>query len=355
MKKRIKKIIPKRLRRQKTTYIERSAETAPVPRITNETVAEHREEVLKGARKYIYPLQHSKHRIIIITTAIVIVTIIAFLSYCVVALYKLQSNNTFLYRVTQVVPFPVARSGGTFISYENYLFELRHYVHYYETQLDSNFENESERQQLQDFKKRALDDVINNAYLKKLAAQNGVSVSGAEVNERIKIVREQNRLGSSNRVFEDVLRDFWGWSVRDFERSVKDQILAEKVVAKLDVEAHKKAEDAYIRVKSGEDFAKVAKEVSADPQAKTTGGDYGIEIDKSNRDVPPQVIDALFKLQPGGVSEVINTGTTLEIVKLIEFKGNKVRAAHIVFELKDPASFINDLKEQQPARVYINL
>src|SRR5665811_1430574 len=35
-----------------------------VPRITNETVAEHREAVLSGARKYIYPLQHSKRRIV---------------------------------------------------------------------------------------------------------------------------------------------------------------------------------------------------------------------------------------------------------------------------------------------------
>src|ERR1700757_4024404 len=34
-----------------------------VPRITNETVAEHREEVLSTARKYIYPLQHSKHHV----------------------------------------------------------------------------------------------------------------------------------------------------------------------------------------------------------------------------------------------------------------------------------------------------
>src|ERR1035438_8088201 len=68
-----------------------------VPRITNETVATHREDVLKSARKYIYPLQHSKNRIIIITSTIIIVFIVAFFSYCTLALYKFQSYSTFLY------------------------------------------------------------------------------------------------------------------------------------------------------------------------------------------------------------------------------------------------------------------
>jgi hypothetical protein len=33
---------------------------ADVPRITTENIGEHREKVLKGARKYISPLAHSK-------------------------------------------------------------------------------------------------------------------------------------------------------------------------------------------------------------------------------------------------------------------------------------------------------
>jgi hypothetical protein len=87
-----------------------------VPRITNETIAVHREEVLKGARKYIYPLQHSKHRIIVLTSVILSVAIIGFLVYSGIALYKLNQYNTFLYRVTQVIPFPVGRVGSNFMS-----------------------------------------------------------------------------------------------------------------------------------------------------------------------------------------------------------------------------------------------
>jgi uncharacterized protein YqfA (UPF0365 family) len=95
--------------------------TAPgaVPRITNETVATHREDVLKSARKYIYPLQHSKNKIILITSSIIIVFIVAFFTYCTLALYKFQSYSTFLYKVTQVIPFPIARVDGHFVSYNN--------------------------------------------------------------------------------------------------------------------------------------------------------------------------------------------------------------------------------------------
>jgi hypothetical protein len=115
-----------------------AVKTETVPRITNETVGAHREDVLKSARKYIYPLQHSKNRIIIITTTIIIVFIVAFFSYCTLALYKFQNYSSFLYKVTQVIPFPIARVNGHFISYNNYLFELEHYVHYYQTQQKLN-------------------------------------------------------------------------------------------------------------------------------------------------------------------------------------------------------------------------
>ena len=178
MKRRIKRLLKRKIRE------ERPADEG-VPRITNETVAAHREEMLGKARKYIYPLQHSKHRIVLISTGIAIAVIITFFSYCTLALYRFQSSSTFLYRVTQVVPFPIARSGGHFISYENYLFELRHYTHYYITQQKLDFNTPEGKQQLVDFRRRALDKVINDSYIKQLAAQRKVSVSDREVDDEV--------------------------------------------------------------------------------------------------------------------------------------------------------------------------
>jgi hypothetical protein len=138
-----------------------------VPRITNDNIADHREEVLSGARKYIYPLQHSKHRIVILTTSLVVAAVVIFTFLTVVLLYRQQTTSPFMYQVTRVIPFPVARIGNTFVAYENYLFELRHYIHYYEVQQRLSFQTEAGKAQLDSYKNRALDKVVDDAYIKK--------------------------------------------------------------------------------------------------------------------------------------------------------------------------------------------
>ncbi len=355
MKKKIRGLIEKGkdklpVQKDEAEAISDAAKTAP--RITNETVAEHREKVLGSARKYIYPLQHSKHKIVMISSSIFISAVVLFFSYTVVALYKLQSTSTLLYRVTQVLPLPVAKAGQRFVAYENYLFELRHYMHYYTTQQKLDFKSDSGKQQLTAFKKRALDEVVNAAYVKDLAAKHHVSVSDREVTDQITIVRAQNRLGGSDKVFEDVLKDYWGWSVDDFKRELKQQLLAQKVLATLDTKTTGRAQAALAELKGGADFAAMAKKYSDDTSTKDNGGDMG-QVGSNNRDLAPQVITALFQLKPGQFSDVINLGYSLEIVKNIETQGDKIHGAHIAFNFQDINSYLNDLKDKQKARVFI--
>lgn len=355
--KKVGELVPDALSAKAASLVVPKPEEQPtlenVPRITNENITEHREEVLKGARKYIYPLQHSKHRIVSVTISIVVVAIVAFLIYCGLALYKFYQYNTFLYRATQVVPFPIAKTGGNYVDYENYLFELRHYVHYYQTQQQLSFNGDSAQQLLQ-FRKQALNEVIDNSYIKMLARSNGVSVSGKEVDDRIAEVRAQNRLGSNNKVFAEVLRDYWGWSIADFKRSLKDQILSEKVNAKLDTAAAGRAQSALSQLHKGADFTALAKKISDDPSAKSNGGDYGIAITKDNPNIAPEITEQLFKLKPGQVSGIIDAGSTLEIVKVTKLSGNTVTAQHISFKLKSVQTYIDQLKNKKPLKVYVH-
>ncbi|MBX4201675.1 SurA N-terminal domain-containing protein [Candidatus Saccharibacteria bacterium] len=332
-----------------------------VPKITNETIAEHREEVLKGARKYIYPLQQSKHRIIVITTTVIVAAIVGLFIYCSLALYRFYQYNTFVYRVSQVIPFPVAKAGGHYVNYENYLYELRHYVHYYESQQQRNFAG-ADRQQLVQFRKQALENVITAAYVKQLASKYHVNVSNKEVNLRLDEVRAQNRLGSNDKVFADVLRSYWGWSINDFKRSLKQQILNEKVTAAADSAGNQKAAAILAQAKSGADFAALAKQNSDDPATKGNGGDYGFSITKTNPNLPPEVITALFGLKVGEVSNVIlsspvlsNQGPSLQIVKVTGITGNTVTAQHIVINLKDISPEIKALRDKKPSTTYIHL
>lgn len=340
----------RRLSRKKSEPLENG-----LPRITNETVAAHREEVLSSARKYIYPLQHSKHRVVTVSVALLVVAVIGFFTYCCTALYHFQSTSGFIYGVTQVIPFPVAKAGSRYVSYNGYLFELRRYMHYYKTQQQVDFSSKSGKQQLADFKKRALNKEIQVAYAKQLAKQYGVSVSSSDVNNQIELVKTQNRLGSSQQVFEDVLSEYWGWTIQDFKRELRDEILEQKVAAKLDTATTHRATIAYQQLHDGKSFATVAKEFSDDAQTAGKGGEYPVTIDNSNRDISPQLVAALFKLRPGQYSDVINTGYRLEIVKVLDNNNGKIRAAHISFTLKDISNFTNKLQDKHKPHEYISV
>jgi hypothetical protein len=325
-----------------------------LPRITNETVAEHREKVLSSARKYIYPLQHSRSRIIKISTSLFVIAVVVFFAYVGLALYKFQSTSTFMYEVTRVLPLPVAKAGPNFISYDSYLFELRHLTHYYETQQKEDFSG-NDKQHLAALKKSSMQTVIDDAYVKQLADQHHISVSAREVDDQITLMKSQNRLGTSDQMLSDVLKQYWGWSISDFRRELKSQLLAQKTASQLDVATHARANNALADIQAGKDFAAVAAAASDDAGTKANGGQYGGPIDKSNRDIPPAVIDALFKLQPGQASSIIDTGYSLEIVKVLGVQGDKVTAAHISLNLKNIQTYIQPLRTQHKPRTFISV
>ena len=324
-------------------------------RITDETVIEHREQVLSGARKYIYPLSHSKHKIVIITTSLVVVAVIAFTAFVTIQLYKMQSTSAFIYQITKVLPLPIARIGGTFVDYENYLFELRHYIHYFETQQGLDFSSEQGTAQLNEQKKKSIENAVNFAYVKKIASQKNISVSGEEIDNQINLLRDQNKLGNDDQVFEDVLKDFWGWSVDDFRRSIYQELLTTKVLKALDTATQDKANQALAELNSGVDFATVAKKYSDDLATRDNGGVFGFTINRSNGDIPIQTIDALFNIQPGQVSNVIDVGYGLEIVKNLNSDGENIEAARIFFAFPDISTYLNDYKDKQPAQIFIKV
>jgi len=326
-----------------------------LPKITNETVAEHREAVLSSARKYIYPLQHSRTVIIKVSVGLFIALIVGFFVYCGLALYKFQSTSTFIYEVTRVIPFPVAKAGPHFVSYESYLFELRHLKHYYETQQKENFSDPQWSEHYTRLKQDSMQKVINDAYIKQLAGNGNISVSNREVQDQIDLVKSQNRLGSSDQMLDDVLDQFWAWSIDDFKRELKSQLLSQKVASELDTAAHARATNALAEVNSGADFGVVATKYSDDPTTKDKGGQYAGPIGKTDRDVAPHVVEALFALQPGQISGIVDTGYTLEILKNLGISGEKINAAHISFKLQPITTYTAPLEAQQKVHHFIHV
>jgi peptidyl-prolyl cis-trans isomerase C len=85
------------------------------------------------------------------------------------------------------------------------------------------------------------------------------------------------------------------------------------------VENEEDSNKAHQRVKGGEDFAKVAAELSKDPGSKAEGGDLGFF--SKERMVEP-FAEAAFKMDPGQVSDPVKTQFGWHVIK-VEEKRNK--------------------------------
>jgi len=107
------------------------------------------------------------------------------------------------------------------------------------------------------------------------------------------------------------------------------------------VEGEDEAKKIHTRVKGGEDFAKVAGEVSKDPGSKTEGGDLGFF--SKDRMVEP-FAEAAFKLEPGQISEPVKTQFGWHVIKVEEKRLKPVPAFE---EMKEQIENYLGRKRQQ--------
>jgi parvulin-like peptidyl-prolyl isomerase len=120
---------------------------------------------------------------------------------------------------------------------------------------------------------------------------------------------EQSVVGQVSVTEDDLLRSYDEAKVRRILVALRPPGGEERT----EEEARAQAEELLARVKAGEDFAELAKSESDDPAAQQTGG----LLDRVRRGRWPAEWDrAVFSLQPGETTPVVEAPTGYEIVKL---------------------------------------
>jgi hypothetical protein len=335
-----------------------SKQTPPPPetggRITNETVAEHREKVLAGGRKFKYPLQYTKHRLLIISISLVVSVALLFLGFCAWQLYGVQTTDRFMYRLTQFVPLPVAKVDGEWVRYSDYLLRLRSAIHYLSSKEAVNFNSDDGKRQLDYQKRLAMDKAIESALVTRLAAQNNLHVNQQEVDAFVAQQIASYRLGVTEDVYRQVIRDYYDWSFDEYKDTVKQQLLRKKVNAKLDAVNRDKASQILQQIVGGADFASLAKTVSEDETTKAQGGDWGV-IPKGTED-PNGLIKLAEGMQVGQVSQAIEGVEGFYIIKLTEKRDNgDLRISKILITYKLIDEKLSELRTQNKIEEIIKL
>ena len=343
----MKKLLNKLPRRKK------AQDTAePAGRITNETVAEHREQILAGGRKFKYPVQVAKHRLILTTVILGAVTLTFLVVLIWQQLYVAQNTSSFMYRVTQLLPLNAASVNGAGVRYSDYLKKYRSSIHYLQQQNSINLNSEDGRRQADFIKRREMESVQRDAYATKLAADKKISVSKAETESFINKDLDAKRVSPA--AYErTVLKSFYDWSLDDYRAIVHTELLKRKVSFAIDATAKQTATALKAQLDAGADFATVAREKSEDPGTKAGGGDVGtLPID--NQD-PNSLISAARGLQPNQVSHIITGSDGYYLIKLIEKTDTTIHYAQIKVALHTFDQQFASLQKDGKIKEYIKL
>ena len=214
----------------------KQSEAAP-SRITNETVAEHREQILAGGRKFKYPHQYERHKIVFNVVIISIVTVVLLGVVIWWQLYPSQNTSTFFYRVTRILPVPVASVDGTQVRYSDYLMSLSGSQHYLEQSERLNLNSEDGKRQIEFVKRQALDGAIADAYAAKIAREKKIEVSNDQVNKVIESSLNTVSGKISQDVYDDSTLSTLGYSADEYRQIIRRSLLRQEVAYQIDSKA----------------------------------------------------------------------------------------------------------------------
>jgi len=181
--------------------------------------------------------------------------------------------------------------------------------------------------ELEQIKQQTLDNMIDDVLVTQDAAKQGISVSDTEVDAEIQ--KGISTAGGQAKFEEQLKRN--GETLEDARNTVRTQLLYQKMLVKVAgnlqtseqvharhilVNAQAVAQALLEQIRGGSDFGQLAQQASLDTVTRDSGGDLGWF--PRGKLVAKELEDAAFNLQPGQVSEVIQSALGYHIVQTLE-------------------------------------
>lgn len=325
-------------------------------RITTETIAEHRERMLAGGRRFKYPVQYARHKLVFNAIIIAVVSLVLLVLTGWQQLYIAQNSSDFMYRVTRVIPVSVAKIDDQSVRYSDFLLKYRGSIHYLREIENVNFDTEDGKRRADFVRSQEMNDAIVDAYAMKLAKEREITVSDTELAEVLRQQRMSDRGEQSEAAYYSTVRDYYGWSSEEYREITRVKLLRQKVAFAVDANA----EDAAGRVKAlitggATDLKAIADEVNKATQAGVTYGALGF-LPLTNQD--GGLTAAAAKLEVGQISDAVRStnGEGYFFVKLIEKNDKQVNYQYVQVPLRTLMEEVRQAQESDSrVLIYIDI
>lgn len=322
------------------------------PKTEREKVEERREEVLAKGRKFKYPLQYTKHKLVINTILVAAVAVVAMVVAGWLALYQFQSTGEMMYRVTQVLPVPVAEVDGAKVRYSDYLMIYRSNLQTSEQQSGQLGNTEDDDLVRAEYKRTALEAAVEYTYAMKLGKELGLSVAEEEIDQAFDEHRKVGGVERSEEAFLKIVQDNFGMNRREYRRMLELTLMKAKVEQEIDETAQAVAAEVETMLnENGGDMATVAESLGEQVEYEATGqlvDNMNVDGGRSNK---------AMTLEPGQVSErfLSNNGDGYYFVKLVEKTETQVNYESIKVKFTTFAERVAQLYEEGKVKELIEV
>jgi len=325
----------------------RDSRTAKTPsRITNETVAEHRERILAEGRRFKYPMQYARHRLV--RNAIIIGVAVAALLLGLLwfQLYIAKSSGNVLYRFTRVLPVPVASVEGDLVRYSDFLLYYRSSMGVLNDKQPVDESTEDGARIVAYQRNEAMQLAVADRYVADIAKERDINVS----DEQIDTVVEDQRGELSENAYYVVVQDRLHWDRAEYRAVTRKALLKQDVAFAIDETA---------RDTKGQVEAKLREEVSLEQIANDLGdrvqfSDSGF-VNKNNSD--GGLARAAERLEKGAVSGVVrtSTGDGYYYVQHVDSNDNQIRYAYVKVPLTQLTKQLDELYASDKVEHFIDI
>ena len=317
-----------------------------------EKVEERREEVLATGRKFKYPLQWTKHRIVVNTILIAFVILAMIVVGGWLALYKLGMTDEPLYRITRVVPISVANVDSASVPFSDYLMLYRSSITSIERQSGSQFDQSSAESLRAKYKRAALTEAEKYTYAATLARDLDIEVSDDQVESEFERHLKIGGIDRSEEGFLKIINDNFSLSKSEYEHMLGLSLLRSEVSVAIDEAAsHTVEEVEKILGESDNDYKLVAERLGEKVIYEETGG----LVDSKNID-GGRATEAM-KLEPGENSGkfISMNGDGYYFVKLIKKTDSEVDFVSIKIPFTEFEKRFKSLQDENKIQEFIEI